>query len=219
MNKYKTWYSMDINNNYLKSMRKKKIAIVLICLIILLIIAFFSYIIISNKKDVGQLSNGDDSGQYKTKEQIEKIIKREIGEKYFKENFKFIKTYIATKRLNQGMRYRYNDYEFLPFSGKHKYIVSIRGSYDYPPCVYEKTPNSCSFNYSYSEAYDDALLLLRNDFGLDLMKDEEGYFWLAQSPAGIPPGCNTTHRSFSMNTENGSKSQIKTWVDTMCWDF
>lgn len=155
---------------------------------------------------------------------IQNYLKDEVGEDYFLDNFKFVKS-----QFHQGSTAPplvSNDtqshiYEFLPFSGKYKYHINVSIDIeteeiyqDLLPCVFGSSPSRCDFPITYSQAYDKAKEKLASATVKLVEKDEE-YYWKATNIQGDPL-CAGLFTYFFIDVSDGSETQIEERRSNFC---
>jgi len=183
---------------------------------------FSSFIFFANKNDWGIMTTVRDIYEYpiKTTTQglAEQKIKNLVGEEYFEKNFEFIRSY-QERMLDYGTvisgMYSY-EYSFLPFSGEHEFVIKV--TYDseddefwqnIPDCVYLNDSEKCSFQFSYSQAFDAAIKRFETEKNVSvfLIKNGEEFLWQAKKIEGDPL-CAPTYVFFTIDTKNGEQSEL-----------
>lgn len=191
-------------------MRRNVLFIILCLAVILCAIIFAGYSFwLNTKKIENDISNKKFENyiheNYLFDSKVENFIIDAVGKEYFKENYKFIRswedpghslemsisgpnpsTYIPVTRIYE--------YEFLPFSGKYKYLVYgsidlsedgygyFSGEYLVPECARDAEPNRCTYKINYSQIYDIAQGVFgkNNIIHIGITKMDDNYKWYAR---------------------------------------
>ncbi len=163
-------------------------------------------------------------------EKVENFLKKEVGVDYYK-NFKLKTSYRGTRKMGplgpSDAHIIYYKYKFLPFSEKYKYYVTIGFNTDkddvefpeqqnLPLCTYRSGAERCSFNVSYSEAYDKALSRFRDgNFSVFLISKDQIDTWKAFKTIGNP-NCEPLYQFFYINSNNGLETPTEEEQTNWC---